>query len=282
MQKEGKLFLCATPIGNLDDMTLRLVKTLTNVDIVAAEDTRHTRKLLSHINVSKKMISYNEHNKDKIGSQIISLIKEGNDIALVSDAGYPAIADPGEKLVSLAIDNKITIVPIPGANAALSALIASGLPTETFFFIGFLPKTKKNRLEKLNLWKSVTSSIILYEAPHRVTDVLQEIVKVWGNRKVCLARELTKLYEEFFYGSIVESLQWLKENPPKGEFTVVVSGATQEEVGLLEEKKIPVLERLKMLLEQGQDKKSSLKQVAVEYNMAKRDVYKQLLESEED
>lgn len=281
MQQEGKLFLCATPIGNLDDMTLRLIKTLQEVDVVAAEDTRHTRKLLSHINVSKKLISYNEHNKDKAGLQIMQLLKEGNNVALVSDAGYPAIADPGEQLVALAIENNITIVPVPGANAALSALIVSGLPTATFFFGGFLPKTKKNRLAKLELWKNITSSIVFYEAPHRIKEVLKEINSVWGNRKVSLARELTKLYEEFYRGSLQDCLKWLEEKPPRGEFTIVVAGANEEDLQLGKEEKMPAIDRLKILINAGQDKKSSLKQVAVEYNMAKRDLYKQLLDSDE-
>lgn len=281
MQQEGKLFLCATPIGNLDDMTLRLIKTLQEVDVVAAEDTRHTRKLLSHINVSKKLLSYNEHNKDKAGLQIMQLLKEGNNVALVSDAGYPAIADPGEQLVALAIENNITIVPVPGANAALSALIVSGLPTATFFFGGFLPKTKKNRLAKLELWKNITSSIVFYEAPHRIKEVLKEINSVWGNRKVSLARELTKLYEEFYRGSLQDCLKWLEEKPPRGEFTIVVAGANEEDLQLGKEEKMPAIDRLKILINAGQDKKSSLKQVAVEYNMAKRDLYKQLLDSDE-
>lgn len=281
MQQEGKLFLCATPIGNLDDMTLRLIKTLQEVDVVAAEDTRHTRKLLSHINVSKKLISYNEHNKDKAGLQIMQLLKEGNNVALVSDAGYPAIADPGEQLVALAIENNITIVPVPGANAALSALIVSGLPTATFFFGGFLPKTKKNRLAKLELWKNITSSIVFYEAPHRIKEVLKEINSVWGNRKVSLARELTKLYEEFYRGSLQDCLKWLEEKPPRGEFTIVVAGANEEDLQLGKEEKMLAIDRLKILINAGQDKKSSLKQVAVEYNMAKRDLYKQLLDSDE-
>lgn len=281
MQQEGKLFLCATPIGNLDDMTLRLIKTLQEVDVVAAEDTRHTRKLLSHINVSKKLISYNEHNKDKAGLQIMQLLKEGNNVALVSDAGYPAIADPGEQLVALAIENNITIVPVPGANAALSALIVSGLPTATFFFGGFLPKTKKNRLAKLELWKNITSSIVFYEAPHRIKEVLKEINSVWGNRKVSLARELTKLYEEFYRGSLQDCLKWLEEKLPRGEFTIVVAGANEEDLQLGKEEKMLAIERLKILINAGQDKKSSLKQVAVEYNMAKRDLYKQLLDSDE-
>lgn len=281
MQQEGKLFLCATPIGNLDDMTLRLIKTLQEVDVVAAEDTRHTRKLLSHINVSKKLLSYNEHNKDKAGLQIMQLLKEGNNVALVSDAGYPAIADPGEQLVALAIENNITIVPVPGANAALSALIVSGLPTATFFFGGFLPKTKKNRLAKLELWKNITSSIVFYEAPHRIKEVLKEINSVWGNRKVSLARELTKLYEEFYRGSLQDCLKWLEEKPPRGEFTIVVAGANEEDLQLGKEEKMLAIDRLKILINAGQDKKSSLKQVAVEYNMAKRDLYKQLLDSDE-
>lgn len=278
MKEKGKLFLCATPIGNLDDVTLRLIKVLQTVDLVAAEDTSHTRKLLSHLGIQKRLISYHEHNKDRVGSELIALLEDGQNIALASDAGYPAIADPGEQLVKLAVANSITIVPVPGANAALSALIASGLETTPFFFAGFLPKTKKHRQEKLRMWQSVPATVILYEAPHRIKQALSEIKELWGDRQVTLARELTKIYEEFYRGTLSQCLVWLESKPPRGEFTIVIEQGA--DIFAQAEPALPALLRLQQLLAQGEDKKESLKKVAKEYGLAKRDLYKELLDSE--
>ena len=278
MQQQGKLFLCATPIGNLADVTLRLIEVLKNTDIIAAEDTLHSKKLLSYLGLQKKLLSYHEHNKEKRGPEIIRILLAGQDVALLSDAGYPGIADPGEQLVALAVAEGIEIVPLPGANAALTAIVASGLATTPFFFGGFLPKTQKNRREKLRMWQQIPATIILYEAPHRIKQVLAEIQTAWGNRQIVLARELTKVYEEFFRGTISESRAWLEEKPPRGEFTIVIGQAAFEQVQ--EQGKMPAMAKLKELLAQGRDKKGSLKVVSVEYGIMKRELYQALLNEE--
>ena len=277
MEQKGKLFLCATPIGNLGDVSQRFAATVEAVDIIAAEDTSHSRKLLSHIGVSKKLLSYHEHNKEKRGQELIDTMLSGQNVALLSDAGHPGISDPGEQLVSMAVKEGIEVVPIPGASAVLCAVMASGLESTPFFFGGFLPKTKKHRLEKLRMWQSIPATIVLYEAPHRIKEVLKDILEVWGNRRIAIARELTKVYEEFFRGTVTESLDWLEKNSPRGEFTVVIEKAEGSE---LEDSRPPALERLNALIASGEDKKESLKKVAKEYNIPKRDLYKQLLEQE--
>ncbi len=278
MQETGNLYLCATPIGNLEDITLRLVKTLEQVDLIAAEDTSHTKKLLNHLQINKKLFSYHEHNKDRVGPELINLLLQGKNIALVSDAGYPGIADPGEHLVQLAVDKNIKIIPLPGANAALCALIASGICTTPFFFGGFLPKTKKHRQEQLRQWQNLPATIILYEAPHRIVQVLTEMQEIFGDRKIALARELTKLYEEFFRGSIQDSLLWLEGKPPRGEFTIVVqkNELPQEEENVQE---IAFL-KLQQLIKAGFDKKESMKQIAQEFGVKKNELYRRLLEEE--
>lgn len=275
MEKKGKLFLCATPIGNLDDITLRAAKALRAAPLVAAEDTRHTRKLLNHLGAEGKLFGYHEHNKDAAGPILLDKLREGADIVLVSDAGYPGIADPGEALVVMAIAEGIEVVPLPGANAVLTALVASGLPTTPFFFGGFLPKTKKHRREKLEDWKDMPHTIIFYEAPHRIKDVLRDIREGWGDRKIVLARELTKLYEEFFRGTVTEALTWLDVKPPRGEFTLVIGGA---DVQLAAEPNISALEAASRLIAEGSDKKETIKQIAKKYGISKRQLYQELLQ----
>ena len=223
MTEAGILYLCATPIGNLEDITPRVLRILSEADIIAAEDTRHTLQLLNHFNIKGHLVRYDEHSKDKNGPKLIAELLDGKNVALVSDAGFPGIADPGEQLAREAIDAGIKVVPLPGANAALCALIASGLPSSPFFFGGFLPKSKKNRAEQLAAWKNIPSTIILYEAPHRIKDVLKEILAAWGDRQLAAARELTKLHEEFFRGSVTECLAWLEAQPPRGEFCLVIA-----------------------------------------------------------
>ena len=197
----GILYLCATPIGNLEDMTPRAQRMLAEADIIAAEDTRHTLQLLNRFNIKGRLVRYDEHSKERQGAYLLDELLSGKNIALVSDAGFPGIADPGEQLARLAIDAGVQVVPVPGANAALCALIASGLPASPFFFGGFLPKSKKNRRQQLEEWQYLPATIILYEAPHRIEQVLQEVLEVWGDRQLAAARELTKLHEEFFRGS---------------------------------------------------------------------------------
>ena len=277
MEHKGKLFLCATPIGNLGDVSQRFVTTVEEADVIAAEDTSHSRKLLSHIGVSKKLVSYHEHNKDKRGQELIDMLLAGQTVALLSDAGHPGISDPGEQLVAMAVKEGISIVPIPGASAVLCAVMVSGLESTPFFFGGFLPKTKKHRREKLRMWQSIPATIVLYEAPHRIKEVVKDIFEVWGDRRIAIARELTKVYEEFFRGSVAESLCWLEENTPRGEFTLVID---KDKDAASELERPPAMEKLKELIASGEDKKESLKKIAKEYNIPKRDLYKQLLEQE--
>lgn len=276
--KYGTLYLCATPIGNLEDITPRVLRTLSEADIIAAEDTRHTLQLLNHFNIKGHLVRYDEHSKDKNGPKLLAELLDGKNVALVSDAGFPGIADPGEQLAREAIEAGVKVVPLPGANAALCALIASGLPSSPFFFGGFLPKSKKNRAEQLAAWKNIPSTIILYEAPHRIKDVLKEILSAWGDRKLAAARELTKLHEEFFRGSVSECLTWLEEHPPRGEFCLVIArGEAQEE---LPQEEIDPLDEVKALIAGGTDKKSALAQVAKARKIPKRELYNRLLAEE--
>lgn len=278
MTEAGTLYLCATPIGNLEDITPRVLRTLSEADIIAAEDTRHTLQLLNHFNIKGHLVRYDEHSKDKNGPKLIAELLGGKNVALVSDAGFPGIADPGEQLAREAIDAGIKVVPLPGANAALCALIASGLPSSPFFFGGFLPKSKKNRAEQLAAWKNIPSTIILYEAPHRIKDVLKEILAAWGDRQLAAARELTKLHEEFFRGSVTECLTWLEAQPPRGEFCLVIA---QGEADVKEETQAAdPLDEVKALIAQGMDKKAALAQVAKARKVPKRELYNRLLAEE--
>ena len=270
----GTLYLCATPIGNLEDMTFRAVRILKEVDVVAAEDTRHTRKLLTHFDIHTPLVSYHEHNKLGRGPELIERLLAGEDIACVSDAGMPGISDPGSHLAMLAIEAGITVTPIPGANAGLSALIASGLDTTEFHFIGFLSKQKKNRLETLARIKPIQGTLIFYESPHRLKDTLGELLTVLGNRNIVAARELTKKFEEFRRGTIEELIAYYKEEAPRGEFTLIVDGASEEEAQIVEETiNMTVEQELIMLMENGTEKKEAIRQVAKRRNMPKRDVY---------
>ena len=270
----GTLYLCATPIGNLEDMTFRAVRILKEVDVVAAEDTRHTRKLLTHFDIHTPLVSYHEHNKLGRGPELIERLLAGESIACVSDAGMPGISDPGSHLAMLAIEAGITVTPVPGANAGLSALIASGLDTTEFHFIGFLSKQKKNRLETLSRIKPIQGTLIFYESPHRLKDTLGELLDTLGDRRIVAARELTKKFEEFRRGTIEELLAYYKEEAPRGEFTLIVDGASEEEAKAGEENvDMTVEEELVMLIESGTDKKEAIRQVAKRRNMPKRDVY---------
>lgn len=270
----GTLYLCATPIGNLEDMTFRAVRILQEVDVVAAEDTRHTRKLLTHFDIHTPLVSYHEHNKLGRGPELIERLLAGESIACVSDAGMPGISDPGSHLAMLAIEAGITVTPVPGANAGLSALIASGLDTTEFHFIGFLSKQKKNRLETLARIKPIQGTLIFYESPHRLKDTLGELLDVLGDRRIVAARELTKKFEEFRRGTITELIAFYKEEAPRGEFTLIVNGAGEEEARVEEETiDMTVEEELILLIENGTEKKEAIRQVARRRNMPKREVY---------
>ena len=225
----GKLYLCSTPIGNLEDITYRVVRTLSEVDIIAAEDTRHSLKLLNHFDIKKPMVSYYEHNKIQRGNEIIAMLKDGKNVALISDAGMPAISDPGEMIVAQCAEKGIEVLCIPGPSAVVTALALSGLPTGRFTFEGFLSVTKKSRFAHLEEVKSEKRTMIFYEAPHKLLSTLEDMYSVWGDRRISLARELTKLHEETVRTTLSEAISMYKEKPPKDEFVLVIDGASEEE-----------------------------------------------------
>lgn len=272
----GILYLCATPIGNLEDITLRCIRILKEVDVIAAEDTRQTIKLLNHFEIKKPLISYHEHNKHEKGKDLVNQMLEGKNIALVSDAGMPAISDPGEDLVKLCIEHNITTIPIPGASASLSALIVSGLSTRSFCFEGFLPSNKKEKKEKLQQLSQETRTIILYESPHRIKDTLSELLQVLGDRKISVSRELTKKFEETLRGNISGIYEILKQRDIKGEFVVIIEGIDRKDLIDNEAKKwhnITIEQHILMYMEQGMDKKEAVKKVAEDRNLPKKEVY---------
>ncbi|WP_054956705.1 16S rRNA (cytidine(1402)-2'-O)-methyltransferase [Paenibacillus dakarensis] len=277
----GSLYLVATPIGNLEDMTYRAVRMLQECDIIAAEDTRQTRKLLTHFNIQPKLLfSYHEHNKGASGPEIIRYIIEGKNAAIVSDAGLPAISDPGSDLVRLAIAEGISVIPIPGANAALSGLIASGLPTERFTFIGFLPREKKDIIAQLSSFQTAQGTLLFYESPHRVKKTLEIMSETLGERRAVLARELTKRYEEFVRGSITECLEWLEEHPPQGEYCIIVEGASKEEEQREKDswwQNLSLDAHVEHYQNQGMSRKDAMKKTAADRGVSKRDIYNSLL-----
>ncbi len=273
----GQLYLVATPIGNLEDITLRAIKILEQVDIIAAEDTRQTLKLLNHLKISKTLISYHRHNEEIKTKELINKLIEGKNIALVSDAGTPVISDPGDEIVKEAIKNKIKVTPIPGACALITALIASGIDAKEFTFIGFLPQNKKNRKEKLEQIKNADNTLILYEAPHKLLQTLEDIKPNIDQRKVVLARELTKIHEEFKTGTI-EELQKDIINP-KGEYVIIVekNEKTQNQIKIENLNKLTIEEHYKYYEEMGIEKKEIIKKVAKDRKLNKNEVYKKFL-----
>ena len=275
----GTLYLCATPIGNLEDMTPRALRMLQEADMIAAEDTRHTLQLLNHFGIKGRLVRYDEHSKEKQGAYLLEQLLAGKNIALVSDAGFPGIADPGEALAKDAIAAGVRVVPVPGANAALCALIASGLPAYPFFFGGFLPKSRRNRKEQLDAWKYIPATMLLYEAPYRIEEVLKDILECWGDRPMAAARELTKLHEEFYRGTISGCLAWLEENGARGEFCLVIGPSTEERPQT--EEVLEPLDEVRKLIAEGMDKKSALAQVATQRKIPKRELYNQLISEEE-
>ena len=268
---EGKIYLVATPIGNLEDITLRALRILKEVDLIVAEDTRNTLKLLNHYEISKPLISYHRHNEEIRVDGLIEKAKDGKNIAIVSDAGTPGISDPGNVIVKEAIKNNIQVIPIPGACAAINALIGSGLETKEFVFIGFLPLNKKLRNEKLKEIKNETKTIIIYEAPHKIKNTLEDLKGILdNNRKVVLARELTKIHEEFIIGNIEQLID--KCNNLKGEMILVIEGAKHIE-DENELNKLPLEEHYKYYENQGLDKKEIIKKIAKDRKVNKNDIY---------
>jgi len=272
----GKLYLCATPIGNLGDITLRCVEVLGSVDLIAAEDTRRTLGLLNHLDIEKPLTSYFEHNKKEKGEYLISEMKQGKNIALVSDAGTPAISDPGEDLVKMCAEAGIQVVPVPGAVAGINALITSGFSTQRFAFEGFLTVNKRGRTEHLKSLVDEQRTMIFYEAPHKLMSTLRDMLETFGDRRIALCRELTKIHEEIYRTTFTEAIARYEENPPRGEFVIVIEGKKAEEIAAEKEASwmaMSVSDHVEMYIKEGMTEKDALKAVAKDRGVSKRDIY---------
>lgn len=275
---KGKLFVCPTPIGNLEDITFRTLNVLKEVDLIAAEDTRHSIRLLNHFNISKPLTSYHEHNKSSKGRVIIDKIIEGENVAIITDAGMPGISDPGEDIIRLAIEEEIYIEVLPGATAFVTALVGSGLGTSKFAFEGFLDRDKKNRRKELEEIKNEKRTLIFYESPYRIINTLEDMLNILGNRNICICRELTKKYEERIRGNIKEAIEIFKEKEIKGEFVLIVEGFFGEEEKLDENENLSIREYVIKLIDEGMNKKDAMKVVAKEKKIHKNEVYKEVLD----
>lgn len=271
------LYLVATPIGNLEDMTVRALRILKEVDVIAAEDTRNTKKLCNYFEIDTPLFSYHEHNLEYGGEKILGYLRDGKTVALVSDAGLPCISDPGADIVVKAIAEDFAVVPLPGANAALTALIASGLAPQPFYFYGFLNRNKKERRQQLEKLKNREETILFYEAPHRLKETLKDMELVLGNRKLVLARELTKKFEEFLRGTIEEAIVWTNENEIRGEFCVVLEGNAEpeeEDTNSNYWMEMTLEDHVDYIIEEKQlNSKDAIKEVSKLRNLPKRDVY---------
>ena len=278
MEQTGRLYLCATPIGNLADITYRAVEMLRTADVIAAEDTRHTRGLLAHYDIHTPMTSYHEHNKEEKGAELIERLRAGENIVCVSDAGLPGIADPGGDLARRAIAAGIPVTPLPGANAALSALICAGLPLDGFTFVGFLPRKEKKRRELLARIAAYPETLIFYEAPHRLRETLAALAAGLGaQRRACAARELTKKFEEFRRTTLGELLAHYRENEPRGEFVLIVAGADENAPAADAAEEMSLTERYAAHIAKGLDKKEAMRRTARELGISRRDVYQAVL-----
>lgn len=270
------LYICGTPIGNLENMTYRVVRVLSEVDLIAAEDTRQSVKLLNHFDIKTPLTSYYEHNKDVKGPQLIKLLQEGKDIALVTDAGMPGISDPGEDLIKLCYENNVPVTVVPGPTAVVTALVLSGLNSRSYIFEGFLPRNKKQRAEVLERLVDESRTTVFYEAPHHLVDTIDSIYKTVGDRNIAVARELTKKHETVNRGAVGEVLEYFKENEPKGEFVLVLEGKDKEKIKedkIASFEEMTIEEHFNMYIEQGMSEKDAMKQVAKDRGIGKRDVY---------
>lgn len=279
----GILYLCATPIGNLEDMTYRVVRILKEADLIAAEDTRNSIKLLNHFDIHTPMTSYHEFNKIEKAKYLIQLLAEGKNIAVITDAGTPGISDPGEELVAMAYEAGITVSSVPGACAAVTALTMSGKPTRRFCFEAFLPTDKKERAAVLAELQTETRTTILYEAPHRLAKTLKELLDTLGDRNLTVLRELTKKHETAFCTTLSEAVAYYTENEPKGECVLVLAGADARQMEKERQEnwlQMPLTDHMEHYLSQGMDKKEAMKAVAVDRGVSKRDIYKQLMENQ--
>ena len=281
---QGKLYLCATPIGNLEDITLRVLRTLQEVDLIAAEDTRNSIRLLNHFNIKTPMTSYHEYNKIEKAYQLVEKMRQGQNVTLITDAGTPGISDPGEDFVRICQESGISVTSLPGPAACITALTISGLPTRRFAFEAFLPRDKKERAAILDSLRQETRTIILYEAPHHLVKTLEELYETLGNRAITLCRELTKKYETVFSTSISGAISYYREQEPRGEFVLVIQGKSQQQI-LREQQQswetIPLEEHMQQYERQGISRKEAMKLVAKDRGISKRDVYGMLLEQKE-
>lgn len=281
----GKLYLCATPIGNLEDITLRVLNTLKQVDLIAAEDTRNSIRLLNHFDIKTPMTSYHEYNKIEKAYRLVDKMRAGSNIALITDAGTPGISDPGEELVRICYEEGIEVTSLPGPAACITALTMSGLPTRRFAFEAFLPKEKKERAAILRELKNETRTIVLYEAPHRLTRTLEELLEALGDRRLSVCRELTKRYEEKTITTIAESLAYYTENEPRGEYVLVVEGKTLGEVAREEQaswERMSLEEHMALYEEKGTPRKEAMRLVARDRGLSRREVYQALLSEREE
>lgn len=281
---QGKLYLCATPIGNLEDITFRVLNTLKEVDLIAAEDTRHSIKLLNHFDIKTPMTSYHEFNKVEKAKHLVEKMKEGTNIALITDAGTPGISDPGEELVRQCYEAGVEVTSLPGPAACITALTMSGMATRRFAFEAFLPADKKEKQIILEQLKNETRTIILYEAPHRLVRTLAELKEVLGDRKISICRELTKKYETVFRTTFSGALAFYEAEEPRGECVIVIEGKSHEEIQKEKEQAwetMPIEEHMGKYLSQGMDKKEAMKQVAKDRGISKRDVYQYLMNLDE-
>ena len=277
----GTLYLCATPIGNLEDMTFRVIRTLKEVDLIAAEDTRNSIKLLNHFEIQTPMTSYHEYNKYEKGRKLVEKLLEGQNIALITDAGTTGISDPGEELVKMCYESGIPVTSLPGAAACITALTISGLSTRRFAFEAFLPSDKKEREQILKEMETETRTMIVYEAPHRLVKTLKLFLERLGNRKITVCRELTKRHETALAVTLEEAVAHYEANPPKGECVLVIEGKSREEAREEERKQweeMTIEDHMEVYTKQGMDKKSAMKAVAKDRGVSKRDIY-QYLES---
>ncbi len=277
-ENRGILYLVPTPIGNLEDMTFRAVRILKEVNVIAAEDTRNSKKLCNYFEIDTPLVSYHDHNKKTSGHQLIERILRGDQIALISDAGMPSISDPGYELVIAALEADIPVIPLPGANAALTSLVASGLLPQPFYFYGFLNRQKKERKKELEKLKKLTSTFVLYESPHRLKDTLKDLAEQLGNRRIVLSRELTKKFEEFIRGTIEEAIEWSQTEEIRGEFCLVIEGASLEQAEQEEEEVwwsgFSIEEHVTYYIEEKKlTSKEAIKQTAVDRDVSKRDIY---------
>lgn len=276
----GKLYLCATPIGNLEDITFRVVRTLKEVDIIGAEDTRNSIKLLNHFEIDTPMTSYHEFNKYDKAKELVEMMQEGKNVALITDAGTPGISDPGEELVKQCYEAGIEVTSLPGPAAVVTALTMSALPTRRFCFEGFLPKDKKERQQALDSLKNEIRTIVIYEAPHRLVKTLELLEETLGDRKVSICREMTKKFEEVKRTTLSEAREYYSENEPKGEFVLVIEGRDlqeikEEEIAKWEEMSIE--DHVQMYIDKGNDKKQAMKLAAKDRGISKREIYKELI-----